>query len=276
MPIGFWIVTLLSQAAIVPLIVWWARRYAGMGVPWTLRVAAILVVWLGSVIALALSGVFQPQSGGPPIIGLAVIAPIVVGTFALLRPNVRAPEGALAVLIGLQVLRVVGFEFVVAGHTGQLPLLFAAPAGWGDAFIGVTAPFVALAVARRTRGWRELALVWNLAGIADLVNAVFLGVTSSPGALQLFGGAPSTELMTRLPLSLIPTFGVPLAVLGHVAALRALRSSASVTTDRWHRGRAADDLRRVDDSPHERHVAVEDRVHAGEEDVGVVPLDERA
>jgi hypothetical protein len=92
----------------------------------------------------------------------------------------------------------------------------------------VTAPLVAFAVARCTRGWRELALVWNLAGIADLANAIFLGVTSSPGALRLFGGEPSTALMTCLPLSLIPTFGVPLAVLGHITALSALRSSSSV------------------------------------------------
>ncbi len=238
MPIGFWVVTLVSQAAIVPLIAWWARRYAGMSVTWALRIAAILVVWQGLAIALALSGVFAPRPGGPPIIGLAVFVPIVVGAFVLLRSPERAPEASLAVLMGLQLLRVVGFEFVVAGRGGLLPVLFAAPAGWGDALIGVTAPLVALAVARRVRGWREIAVVWNIAGIADLANAVFLGVTSSPGALQLFGGEPSTALMTCLPLSLIPTFGVPLAVLGHIAALRALRSTSAKVTSAHESGAA--------------------------------------
>ena len=91
-------------------------------------------------------------------------------------------------LMGLQLLRVEGFELVVAGGGGWLPPVFANPAGWGDAFIGVTAPVVAYVVARRMGGWRALAIVWNLAGIADLVDAVFLGVTSSPGALRLFPG----------------------------------------------------------------------------------------
>jgi hypothetical protein len=222
MPMGFWVTTLVSQAAIIPLIAWWLRQSVGMSLSWTVRLVAILVAWEGAATGLALGGVFEPRLGLPPIIGVAVVAPVAIGTFALVRSGKRAPEGSLAVLMGLQLLRVVGFEFVVAGHAGYLPRLFADPAGWGDALIGVTAPFVALVVARRTTGWRTVAIVWNLAGIADLVDAVFLGVTSSPGALRLFGGVPSTELMTRLPLSLIPTFGVPLAVLGHVAVLRGL------------------------------------------------------
>jgi hypothetical protein len=157
-----------------------------------------------------------------------VVAPVVTGVL-LLRSRPRAPEAALAVLMGLQVLRVVGFEFVEASRDGWLPHVFGDPAGWGDAFIGVTAPFVAFVVARRARGWRGIATVWNVAGIADLVNAVFLGVTSSPGALQIFTRGPSTVPMTELPLSLIPTFGVPLAVLGHLVALRALRVSRDET-----------------------------------------------
>ena len=224
MPFGFWAVTFASQVAIIPLIVWWGRRFAGMSGSWALRLALILVGWLAAVTALALSGVFEPRPGWPPVIGLAVVTPVVVGVL-LLRSRPRAPEASLAMLMGLQVLRVVGFEFVLAGRHGFLPRLFGDPAGLGDALIGITAPVVAFVVARRLSGWRGVATVWCVAGIADLVNAVFLGVTSSPGALQLFAGGPSTEPMTRLPLSLIPTFGVPLAVLGHIVALQGLRAS---------------------------------------------------
>jgi subtilisin family serine protease len=222
MPIGFWLVTVVSQLAIVPLVAWWLRRRAGASTSATLRITAILVGWQAAVVGLALAGAFAPRPGWPPILGLAVVAPVVLGTLALSRSGAQAPESSLAALMGLQLLRVEGFELVLAGAGGWLPQVFARPAGWGDALIGVTAPLVALAVARRTAGWRTLAVVWNLAGIADLVDAVFLGVTSSPGALRVFEGDVSAVLMTQLPLSLIPTFGVPLALLGHIVALRAL------------------------------------------------------
>ena len=44
---------------------------------------------------------------------------------------------------------------------GYLPGHFGEPAGWGDALIGVTAPFVAIATARRWRGWRAIATLWS-------------------------------------------------------------------------------------------------------------------
>jgi NAD(P)-dependent dehydrogenase (short-subunit alcohol dehydrogenase family) len=222
MPIGYWLVTLVSQAAIVPLIVWWARRGAGTTPTWTLRIATLLVAWLAAAVVLAQAGAFAPREGAPPFIGIAVVVPIALGVYLLSRPSARAPEASLALLMGFQIVRVIGFEFVVASRDGLLSSRFGEPAGWGDALIGVTAPFVAVAAARQWRGWRTIATVWNVAGIADLVNAVTLGVLSAPGALQLFHDGPSTVAMTRLPLSLVPTFGVPLAVLGHFMALRTL------------------------------------------------------
>ncbi|MGD0525354.1 MAG: hypothetical protein ABSE49_09435 [Polyangiaceae bacterium] len=230
MPMGFWVVSLISQVAIVPLVAAWLRRSAAASTASAVRLMLVLFAWQGTVIALGSAGVFAPRPGASPAIGLAVVLPIVAGVVALRRWDRGLPEASLATLMGLQVMRIVGFEFVVAGRGGLLPLVFAAPAGWGDAFIGVTAPLVALAVARRSAGWRTIAIAWNVLGIADLVDAVFLGITSSPGALRLFDGPLSTEPMTRLPLSLIPTFGVPLAVLGHIAALRALRAMAARRT----------------------------------------------
>ncbi len=225
MPAGYWVVSFASQLAIVPLIASWFRRSAGASAAQARLVAALLLAWLAAAVALSHAGVFAPRPGAPPFIGLAIAGPILAVGIALAWSGARAPESSLPSLMALQLLRVVGFVFVLAGYGGWLPARFAYPAGLGDAFIGVTAPLVALAVARRARGWRALAVAWNLAGIADLVNAVFFGVTSSPGLLRLFAGEPSTELLTRLPLSLIPTFGVPLALLGHFAALQAIRAT---------------------------------------------------
>jgi NAD(P)-dependent dehydrogenase (short-subunit alcohol dehydrogenase family) len=245
MPIGYWLVTLCSQISIVALIVWWARRFAGANARWTLRIATILVVWLAMATMLAMFGAFAPREGAPPFIGLAIVAPIAIGAYLLGRPGARAPEMSLALLMGLQIVRIVGFEFVVGSLGGWLPARFGEPAGWGDALIGVTAPFVALAAARRWRGWRAMATVWNVAGIADLVNAVTIGAISAPGLLQVFHDEPSTVAMTRLPLSLVPTFGVPLAVLGHFMALRSLRGTRGNETSDRDGGDAVNDKKVV-------------------------------
>jgi hypothetical protein len=55
--------------------------------------------------------------------------------------------------------------------------------------------------------------------MADLVVAVGLGVMSSPGAAQVFHTTPTSELATRFPLVLVPTFLVPLAFVLHVISL---------------------------------------------------------
>ena len=59
-------------------------------------------------------------------------------------------------------------------------------------------------------------MAWNLLGIADFLDAVFLG------ALYLwpaFTSSISTALMQRLPFALIPSFFVPLIAMAHVTLL---------------------------------------------------------
>jgi hypothetical protein len=77
--------------------------------------------------------------------------------------------------------------------------------------------------ARRLRP--RAALVWNLAGLTDLVLAVSAGVTHSSSSLGLLAGPIRTDALGRYPFSLIPTFFVPLAVMLHASALGALSPS---------------------------------------------------
>jgi hypothetical protein len=121
---------------------------------------------------------------------------------------------------------------------GQLPALWALPAGIGDILVGVTAPWVARDV--DTHRGRRRAIIWNLFGIADLIVAVGLGIMTSPGPTQVFETAPTSELMTHFPMALVPTFLVPLAFVLHVISLWQLlgapwvaRPAASSAPRRW-------------------------------------------
>lgn len=64
------------------------------------------------------------------------------------------------------------------------------------------------------RGW---LLAWNTFGLVDLVSAIAMGVLYSNSALGvLANGGVTTELMVTFPVSLIPTFLVPLFILMHL------------------------------------------------------------
>jgi hypothetical protein len=121
-------------------------------------------------------------------------------------------------LVFLQTARALGVVFIILEARGVLPALFARPAGYGDIFIGITAPLVALwlAVPRH----RLAFIAWQLLGITDLVVAVGLGVSArliDPASIPMVA-------VTVLPLSLIPTFLVPLFLILHLVSISQART----------------------------------------------------
>lgn len=114
--------------------------------------------------------------------------------------------------------RIVGFTFVLLEAKGVLPAVFALPAGYGDMAIGATATLVAWKLANPNH--RGSFILWQALGIADLVNAVALGTT----ARLLSPEGASMAAMTVLPLSLIPTFLVPLFFIFHVICIAQARA----------------------------------------------------
>ncbi|MGZ3560910.1 MAG: hypothetical protein ACXVAS_03630 [Vulcanimicrobiaceae bacterium] len=135
-------------------------------------------------------------------------------------------------LIGIQAFRLLGVLFIIALLRGQLPPIFALPAGIGDILIGATALEVAYLFKNRVARAHGAALVWNIGGILDLVIAVSIGFFASTAAMRAIYSTPSTDLITVLPLVMVPAFGVPLFILLHIASLQALardRSSRRAT-----------------------------------------------
>jgi hypothetical protein len=120
-----------------------------------------------------------------------------------------------SLLVAVHAWRVIGIVFLRGVSQGILPPAFGIPAGVGDVLIGVTAiPFAYFL--RKGFGWSKYALVvWSALGIADLVNAVSLGLITA----SAFRGST----MTTFPWVLVPTVGVPLALIPHGITLYRLR-----------------------------------------------------
>jgi len=154
-------------------------------------------------------------------LGLTIVS-LALWRSAALRSVVAA--ASLPALIGVQFYRTIGAVFVVLLAQGQLPAHFALPAGWGDVAIGLTAPLVALALARGVPGGRTLAISWNVLGLLDLVVAVGMGTGFLAPVLAPDLGArvPPAAAMGVFPMILVPTFAVPVSVLLHALALGGL------------------------------------------------------
>ncbi len=197
--------------------------------------ALLLAAWLATSITASKLMVFHAGSkyavAAPAPLGLAVLLPIAL--FALWFAASRGfREFALALnpftLTLVQTWRIGGITFVVLAGFRFLPALFALPAGWGDFFIGVTAPLVALYFTRPDR--KNSFIAWQVLGMIDLVDAITLGVLSSPTPAGILHPAVSTDAMTVLPLSLIPTFAVPLLLILHfISIAQAVRWQTQTT-----------------------------------------------
>jgi hypothetical protein len=195
---------------------------------WSLLTGA--ATWFVIVTGLAAAGAFSDASPlGTPAIGLAVLAPVVLGVVGALRTSLgrRLALGIpLAILIVVNAGRLLGAFFLLLHGGGRLSPTFATTAGWGDITVAVLALPVAWLAHRRGPGWRGLALGWNAIAFVDLVVAVTLGIGSQPGApFRFIFEAPGTALMGTLPWLLIPGFLVPLYLLTHLAVFAQLASA---------------------------------------------------
>ena len=200
----------------------------------TLALAAVLAVWVALILALGAGGAFATPPGELPLpIAIGVTAPVIVflGAYWMSR---RFREFVLAadlrLITGIQAWRAAGFGFLALYAYGVLPGLFALPAGLGDIAIGVTAPWIILALIRQPSfATSRTFVVWNVLGLLDLVVAVSTGALSSTLATGI-AGEITTRPMGELPLLLIPAYLVPVFIMLHLTALFQVRRLRPLAT----------------------------------------------
>ena len=178
--------------------------------PVSFVVRLIAWLWLG---AAAAASYFLVLRRLPPLAltGISLtLAALTIAAALRIPPLRRWIESLdLRALVLIHVSRFVGVYFLFLHQRGDLPRAFAVPAGIGDVIVATMALPVALApLADAPR--RRAIVIWNVVGF---VSALLALVTMT----RLNFSEPSLLVaLTRLPLSLYPTFLLPLLLAIHV------------------------------------------------------------
>jgi hypothetical protein len=190
-------------------------------------ISALILGWFVVGLTISSQGGFtnaDNRLGIPVAIGASLPLVVFFAWFAASKSFRQFTMGLSPVLLtAAQSWRLVGFTFVLLEAHRMLPAIFALPAGYGDMFIGATAILASWKLACPER--RRTFIAWQVLGVTDLVLAVTLGTTSP---LLDPHGVP-VSLMTVLPLSLIPTFFVPLFLILHIICIAQARKWKGLT-----------------------------------------------
>ncbi len=178
--------------------------------PTALVVRLVFWLWFGAAFFVGQNLLLLrlPAFGVPAlVIGLTTLLLTAYFRLGLVRTWVDALD--LRSLVLLHVTRFVGIYFLVLHRRGQLPYDFAVPGGIGDIIVAALALTLALAPLADTTRQRAMR-IWNIIGLVDIVLVVLTATR-----LNL---ADPTQMhaLTYLPLSLLPTFLVPLIIATHI------------------------------------------------------------
>jgi len=188
-------------------------------------VLAIVAVWFLAAFGVGVMDIFY-QPGAPPVtVGLFLLVPIVGFTLAYAvstRMRRVVDQIPLWLITIAHVWRFVGLGFVIGALVHVLPPQFGYPEGLGDVVAALFCLPLAFAIRKGSHSPRPRAafVAWNVFRLIDLLSAISLGILYSPSSFGVLRTDISTELMTRFPVNLIPTFFVPLFILFHMLALR--------------------------------------------------------
>ena len=117
-------------------------------------------------------------------------------------------------LVGLQIFRVIGGLFLLEMARGNVPGIFAYPAGMGDILVALAALGVILRYRKDEHIPPGPIILIIVLGVADFLSAFFFGFFSSQTPLQLFFPAVPNHVLV-FPTGMIPLFLVPYAIFFH-------------------------------------------------------------
>lgn len=176
----------------------------------TLQVLFVLAAWFAAAMVAGANGwVARLHPPGPQILIFGLLA-LLLGAVAAWRPlRVWLGELDVRLLVLLHATRFVGVYFLLLYSQGQLPWAFAVPGGIGDIIVAAFAVFLCFYVNPDTPFGRRGYIIWNVFGLLDILFVI------STATRLGFRDVETLRPLLQLPLSLLPTFIVPLILFTH-------------------------------------------------------------
>jgi hypothetical protein len=201
------------------------------------RALTLLCVWFAYAGLLGYFGVIKNTAMRPPGIAFLLV-PVLFFLFLFIVFIVRSAAGArialafpLWIVLCTQCFRI-GVELFLhqLWLDGLVPKMLTFDGANVDIYIGVSALLIAW-LSTRGRVGMKIAVAWNVLGILSLVNVVTRAVLTAPGPFNLIHAEVPNRMIGTFPFLFIPGFFVPLAVVLHVVAIRAINRGCNQSHD---------------------------------------------
>ena len=189
------------------------------------RILIGLILWLSIQAILTLQNLYSSNIDFfPPTILLFGISPAIltiIGLFSNQKGRQFIDSLPLINITYLNIVRVpVELVLYWLFLNKTIPELMTFEGRNFDILAGLSAPVIAyfgLAIGKISR---KLILIWNFICLGLLVNIVINAFLSAPSPVQKFGFDQPNIAILHFPFSWLPTFIVPLVLLGHLISIR--------------------------------------------------------
>ncbi len=186
----------------------------------------ILIAWLSIQAFFTIKNIYSQDITLPPKIFLLGILPFIL--FGLYLFNSKKGKNfidslSIEKLCYLNLVRI-PVEFVLLWLYLQktIPQILTFE-GWNfDIIMGLTAPIIIHFGYRKKNISKKLILAWNVIGVLLLAFVFIIAVLSAPYSLQQLAFDQPNIGLLKFPFSWLPTFIVPIVIIGHLISIRQL------------------------------------------------------
>ena len=187
--------------------------------------SAIALGWVALIGVLAVNGFFADVTQLPPrpVIAMVSWLPVVIAltyTKTFKRLALSTPPQWLLYFQSFRIaVELLLFQAFVRG---VMPVQMTFEGRNFDIVAGVLALPVGYLVARQARNWRPVATLYNILGLALLVNVLIIALLSMPTPFRYFMNEPAITIVGTFPFIYLPTVLVIFAYSFHILSLRQL------------------------------------------------------
>jgi hypothetical protein len=182
-----------------------------------------VLIWILLITFLSIQGFFADFSHLPPRPALVILIPLVWILWIVFSRNGTALLKNIPPhwLIFIQSFRII-VELLIwfAFLADKLPIQMTFEGRNFDVFSGMLALPVGYLVMKKKSYSSVLILIYNIIGIALLLNILIVAMLSFPTSFRYFMNEPSNAIIARFPYILLPSVLVPIAYSFHIFSLR--------------------------------------------------------